>query len=496
MRRDPDANAGGRMPFEWPFSRLSRRRFARLAGAASVAGLAGCTRLTGRPQNPLPLDHGAAVGDVTSESAVFWTRTAEPAIVRVEWSQDTSFGSPTQRKTRTDGDTDYTGTVRADTLEPDTRYHYRIWATAPSDAAARRPPVDEELVEQGTFRTAPTADTAARVTLAWSGDTYGYGGSPVEPPFSGLESIAELRPDFFVYLGDTIYADANTPAGDVSGVTDPEQAREIYRAKYREMRNPDPEVADETYLKPLLRSTAVYPMWDDHEVFNNFDRTHSLMPVGRDTFQEYWPIDAHETVTGTDPNRLYRSFRWGQHVELFILDTRQYRDPSRVDHAERTMLGDEQLAWLKAGLASSDATFKLVVSSTTMGITSGDGWSQRGRGYEAELNDLLSFIDEHGVRNIVVLSGDIHKAQVASYDPNEDYIWEFYEASAGPLGAPGGEPHQYAEPLNPTPHFDRGQNFFNFGVIEVEESGEHLWIEIRYETGKIAFSKRIPAVSV
>ena len=63
---------------------------------------------------------------------------------------------------------------------------------------------------------------------------------------------------------------------------------------------------------------------------------------------------------------LYRSLRWGRHLELFVLDTRSYRDPnSALDSQQqpKTMLGSEQLAWLKDGLASSSATWKVIVSS-------------------------------------------------------------------------------------------------------------------------------------
>lgn len=476
--------------------RTSRRRFLQLTGTTSFVGMSGCSDLTGRPANPIALSHGVAVGDVTARTAVIWARSAKPGVLHVEWSLQEGFGESSHRTTRTETESDHTGTVRAVELNPDSQYFYRVWATAAADAGTNKPPQDDDFVERGRFRTAPSPDTGAPFTLTWSGDTYGHGGSPVEPPYPGLRSIAETRPDCFLYLGDTIYADADTPAGNVSGVSDPDEARRIYRAKYREMRHPDPAVAERTHLKSLLKSTSVYPMWDDHEVFNNFDRTHSLLPAGREVFREYWPIDDHQSVTGADPHRLYRSFRWGQHAELFILDTRQYRDPSHVSHDERSMLGHDQLAWFKSALESSNATFKIVASSTTMGIVSGDGWAQAGNGYETELFDILGFLDDQSIRNVLVLSGDIHKAQVASYDPNEDYVWEFYEASAGPLGAPGGEPHTYYEPLNPTAYFDRGNNFFNYGVIKVDESGEYLWIEIRYESGKIAFSKRIPAVSV
>ena len=46
----------------------------------------------------------------------------------------------------------------------------------------------------------------------------------------------------------------------------------------------------------------------------------------------------------------------GKHVELFILDTRQYRDANfAIDDSvkPKTMLGREQLVWLKDKLTRS-----------------------------------------------------------------------------------------------------------------------------------------------
>ncbi|MCH7916233.1 MAG: alkaline phosphatase D family protein [Deltaproteobacteria bacterium] len=59
---------------------------------------------------------------------------------------------------------------------------------------------------------------------------------------------------------------------------------------------------------------------------------------------DYWPI----RQDSRDRRRICRSFRWGKAAEIFILDTRQYRD---ID--EGTMLGSEQKQWLLEALSSS-----------------------------------------------------------------------------------------------------------------------------------------------
>jgi alkaline phosphatase D len=57
---------------------------------------------------------------------------------------------------------------------------------------------------------------------------------------------------------------------------------DAFRAKHRYNRA-DPMV------QAFFRTTSVYPIWDDHEVRNNFGPEVPLMPVGRRAFQEPKP---------------------------------------------------------------------------------------------------------------------------------------------------------------------------------------------------------------
>ncbi|ADQ69133.1 alkaline phosphatase D family protein [Halogeometricum borinquense] len=448
----------------------------------------------------IPLTHGVASGDVTATTAVVWARTADTATLQVQYSTDDEFDS-TQRQTTTVADsTDYTGHVRLTELQPATRYYYRVWATAgTSDESNEAVTSDGDTASvpdstvEGTFVTPPKATDDGAVTFAWSGDTWGYGPIPVDPPFEGLQTIAERQPDFFLYHGDTIYADAKTPAGRVTSDTSLADALDIYRGKYKEMRVPPESVAEQTYLRSLLAATSVVSIWDDHEVQNNFAGSiEPLMPSGRQAFIEYWPIDQSQQVTGTEASRLYRSFRWGAHLELFVLDTRQYRDPN-LELKQKTLLGREQLEWLKSSLSASDATWKVIASPAPLGQPS-DTWATptERTGYEAELVELISYINTEEIANVVSVAGDVHYSQVSGFDPNDDGEFEFYEAVAGPLGAYPSTPEELYSPLNPTAFFSKG-GYFNFGTVSVDESGDTLTIGIYDESGDEQFTKTIKA---
>ena len=152
-------------------------------------------------------------------------------------------------------------------------------------------------------------------------------------PFTVMNAVHFQRPDFFMHLGDTIYADINGVARQL-----PE-----FWAKYR--RNREDLSSEGCYC-----ATSIYATWDDHEVVNDFGPGHHLAPIGRKAFLDYWPIRHREG----EGDRIYRSFRWGQAAEIFILDVRQYRNA-----AKNTMLGAMQKRWLFDCLARSSATFQI-----------------------------------------------------------------------------------------------------------------------------------------
>ena len=192
------------------------------------------------------------------------------------------------------------------------------------------------------------------------------------------------------------------------------QARRLsdFWAKYRANRN-DPA----TQL--CFFETSTYVVWDDHEVVNDYFAGNPLAPTGRKAFFDYWPVRRHPA----EADRIYRSFRWGQGMELFLLDTRQYRDPGAG-----TMLGKAQKDWLFKSLAGSSAMFKFVATSVPMAGGGIDRWD----GYPAERAELLRFIKQKRITGVVFLSADLHYAAVTSI-PNGHGLKDI---TAGPLAAP------------------------------------------------------------
>ncbi|MGH7388417.1 MAG: alkaline phosphatase D family protein [Candidatus Rokuibacteriota bacterium] len=419
-----------------------------------------------------------ATGDVTATTAIVWARPPRVGDVRIAYEP---AGEPAAGRTavrRATPDTDLTVRVRLETLRPRTRYVYRV---AGGGATG-----------EGEFTTAPAPDERAAVRFLWSGDLGSArncrrvsGGYPI------FRVMARHRPDFFLFVGDTIYADHLCSGPEfVPGASSVALTLDGYRAKHRYNRGDDAYGA-------FLRRTPVSAIWDDHEVRNNFSGpSDPLMADGRRAFLEYFPIQPPDE----EPGRLYRRLRWGALLEVFILDTRQYRSPNgQPDGPGKTMLGAAQRRWLLDGLTASTATWKVVVSSVSFSVPTGrsarDSWSnatvwgipeENGTGFATERDAILRTVRERSVKNLVVLSADVHHAELIRHHPTHDF--SFHEFIAGPLAASLGRPRPLDAGLNPRSLFARG-GVRNFGKVVVEPS--HLTVSVVDEAGAVLFTHTI-----
>jgi alkaline phosphatase D len=350
---------------------------------------------------------------------------------------------------------DFTARVPVEGLRPATEYVVRVRAAGGGSAS-------------GHFRTAPEPGARAPIRLVWGGDVAGQNVCrDARVGFPALDAVVRYSPDVFIGLGDMIYADntcerlgryGNT---QLPGEFGPAADRAGYWAHWRYAR-------EDAALARLLASTAYVPVWDDHEVVNDFGplqdmRMQSpyregvhLMPIGLQAFLDYNPVSSDSSET---PERLYRSLRLGRNAELFILDTRQYRDanattdpgPAPRDEVgevdrDKSMLGREQLTWLERKLAASDATWKIVVSSVPLGLPTGTAAAVRGRdgwagidqpsGFARERDRVLRFLAEHGIATPIWITTDVHLAEVFVHRPfPERADFRVIEAISGPLNA-------------------------------------------------------------
>jgi alkaline phosphatase D len=478
---------------------------------AAIVALAGCTAPSREglpPGSPFAetdtastnlLPQGIAMGDVTSQSALLWLRTDGPITVQIEWApvaiwdRVSKMGTAVAPVARTQWfttsqDTDFALTIPLEGLAPATRYRWYVFAGTKGREGTL---TEARSVARGEFTTLQDAKSHMPVTFAWSGDLGGQGrcrrGAAGYPIFDVMRA---QQFSFFLFLGDTVYADGlcpsppNEPGAEFRAATLDE-----YRARHRDQRAAEA-------LRRFLETTPVYAIWDDHEVRNDFSGPFDdRMPIGRQALREYWPI----RVAADDPDRLYRTVRAGTDLEMFILDTRQYRSRNiDQDGPAKTMLGEKQLQWLLSGLTESSATWKVIVTTVPLSIPKGggigspgnDGWAggADGTGFERERQVIVDYMLNRKVKNVVFLAGDVHYVQANAYDPNGDGIADFHEFTAGPLSAASGRLTPANLDLRPTTLINEG-GYMNFGLVRVTKSS--FTVTVIDETGAARFSHRL-----
>ncbi|NJN66915.1 MAG: ExeM/NucH family extracellular endonuclease [Chloroflexaceae bacterium] len=190
------------------------------------------------------LPNGVAAGDVTTSSAVLWTRSTALGEVTFEYSTDSTFATGTQAVGATVTDPLIPVKVPVEGLTPGTRYYYRVTDASGSSAS-------------GQFRMAAEVGTTTGLRFGVSGDWQ------EPPPYPSLDNVDERDLDFFVQHSDNIYADISTPAVPVEQATTLEQ----FRTKYTEVYS---TVLGFNTMRDLRASTAILAIIDDHELTDNF----------------------------------------------------------------------------------------------------------------------------------------------------------------------------------------------------------------------------------
>ena len=356
-------------------SDLSRRRWLEmaLAGAAGVKlGCGGASKRAEEPRPEPPIDPSPAAGtfEVRDRAATLWVFTGEIPRVGIELEPRVEPAQPLPPLSTHSG---RTTSLRISGLAPDTQHRFR----------AHRFDRGTPITDWHYFRTAPAPDADAGCRFLAAADFH-IRGDELAP--RAFEVMRGLPASFLITLGDWPYTDRAPEARTV------EQYRERLRA---------------TRLRPAVRHMMlrmpIAAIYDDHEVENDWDehfrRTQpERLAAGLAAWDEWFP------TAGARPGVRYRSWRWGKHAEIFILDTRLYRSANKAaDDAAKTMLGPVQKAWLAAGLRASAATFKIVVSSVPLSYgTTSEHWNA----FTTERAELVALLES--VPGVVVLSGDQH----------------------------------------------------------------------------------------
>jgi len=288
-------------------------------------------------------------------------------------------------------DTDGFVKVPVEDLAPGTWYSYAFFG---EDFETR------SLI--GNVRTAisDTAEEVIRVAFAsCNGGYYEPGGNEAPFTWPTMTAQADLEYDLMIHLGDMAYMDTVFSAGGTYEMY-LEAWGGFHGGGYREV-----------YPK-----TGLYATWDDHEVTDNgsvdpWSRSAEDVERIENAIEAYYTVLPIEGANSMD--RLWRSHRWGQTVEFIMLDSRYERTPTKGGQ----YLSPEQMAFLQDRLENSPCRFKVICNSVPftdlapwLGIAASDRW----KGYPAQRQEILDFVNDGDISNVYWVTGDIH-ANFVSY---------------------------------------------------------------------------------
>jgi len=361
---------------------------------------------------------------------------------------------------------------------------------APSEAAPAQnaklpaPPV----VSGGGYATLPGPD--AVITKIAFGSCLDENGS-----MEILNAIAAQKPQLFIFEGDNIYADANEKDENDSGthdVTSPLMIRTAYAT-----------LGAQPLFESFKSQVPIIATWDDHDYgLNDAGGDFAFKQASKEAFFDFFAL-SRDSDRYKQPDGIYTSYAFGptgQRVQIILLDTRWNRSPLKPSDApgtpgkerytpdrdtSKTMLGDAQWKWLEQQLIEP-ADVRLLVSSIQV-LADGHGWERWGD-LPYERDRLMQALSDSDAKNIVILSGDRHKAAI--YKNDNALPYSLYEVTSSSLNKPldTASAADETDPQRQDPFYKDA----NFGVVDIDWRARAINLEIRGQSGQLVHGVSVP----
>lgn len=464
-------------------SLLSRRSFLGASTGVLALSLADQRALAHAKHGYFSL--GVASGSPREDRVILWTRLAPdplngggmadmPVEVRVRVARDPDMLDIIQDESVTTNATvGHSVHYSARGLDRGREYFYQFSYDGQESPIGRTKTSD------------PTADEA-RIALAYCQHyEYGY--------YAAYRDMVDWAPDCVIHTGDYIYEGGPGKLGAVLrnvGGGERQLFETVrlhtgsetvtlwdYRNRYALYRT-DPDLQAAHAAAPWIVAM------DDHEVDNNWAGDIPQDPEKQtqveflirklaafQAYYEHMPIERPPVIDGIKSQlQMYGVYRFGPAL-VHLLDTRQYRSDQacgdrRKPYCEdvldpsRTMLGQEQEAWLADSLRRSEAPFNVMATqiwftpyryneppaAASVNLDSWDGYPAA----RQRLSDLLA----DGISNPVFLTGDWHTAMASQvyqtpFDPSSKRIGHELVGSSISSGCPWARDMEIVREANP-----------------------------------------------
>ena len=171
-----------------------------------------------------------------------------------------------------------------------------------------------------------------------------------------------------------------------------------------------------------MATSMICGVYDDHDYGENDSWSNfPLKKESRDKLYDFLEISKSSYLRKREG--AYQSYVFGkanQKVRLILLDTRYFRDSLTPDesHQKRyvpnmdgTILGAAQWAWLEKELAKKDVS--LTILGTSDQVVADDHGHEKWGNFPNERKKLLQMIGKIKPKNLLILSGDRHMAEIS-----------------------------------------------------------------------------------
>ncbi|HOZ39486.1 MAG TPA: alkaline phosphatase D family protein [Flavobacteriales bacterium] len=334
--------------------------------------------------------NGPMVGHIDMLEATVWLQCHGPCNARIEyWAKDRPDSVMTTQEVTAHRVNAYALDIVVSAVIPGTTYHYRPIINGSIVDVGQ--PLSFKTQSLWKHRTDPPDFTVAMGSCAYINEpAYDRPGRPYGNDMRIFDRIAERSPDLMLWLGDNVYL-REPDWGSRSG----------YLHRYTHTRSTPA-------LQRLLRSTAHYAIWDDHDFGpNDADGSFVNSELAREVFDLFWP---NPTCGAPGVPGITTSFSHGD-VDFFLLDDRTFRRPGHLRTIAPSLLGNAQLDWLIQALRYSDASFKVVAMGGQ--VLNSAGVFENYESIPEERAELLRRIEAEGIQGVVFVSGDRHFTELS-----------------------------------------------------------------------------------
>jgi alkaline phosphatase D len=407
---------------------------------------------------------GPIQGHTTDTSAIFWVLTKNTSSFNIK----ETFSSPS-----------YNIVIKEDTicsahLKNKKAYKYTLFFPSfkpPNALGGKHPLGNYSIFLNGIkYNDYNVTHSSGKDSLFMFGSCayIGKGFSKVYRPWNMtkiFKTMSREKTKNMLWMGDNVYLILNH---------DLKNTKRIYKRYIgvRRQRN----------MNKLLSSKMQhYSTWDDHDFGpNNTDGTYEKAHLTTAAFKNFWPNPGTENEKG-----IYYCFKKGD-ASFFMTDSRTFKNNS-----DFTLLGREQLAWLKKELLASVSAFKVIILSNQL-INCVEGHESY-YDFKEERKELLNFINSNKIPGVLFFSGDRHHSEI-NVESDQNY-YPIYDITCSALSSPRPKFRGWGpEGSLPT----RVENSFitkhNYGLLLIKNNNATKSLVIRFmnKKGKMLYEHEIP----